>query len=51
MMLPKGVRWEGLRLYAEINVKGQLYPIQWTSREKPNEDGSLTLKPTLGIHS
>lgn len=51
MMLPKGLNWKGLRLNAEINVKGQLYPIQWASREKPNGDGSLTIKPTPHVSS
>lgn len=46
MMLPKGTSWKGLRLYAEINVKGQLYPVEWATRVEPNKDGSLTLKPT-----
>jgi hypothetical protein len=51
MMLPKGVGWKGLRLFAEINIKGKLYPVQWASREKPNGDGSLTLKPISTVHS
>lgn len=46
MMLPKGLDWKGLRLYAEINIKDQLFPIQWSCREKLNEDGSLTLSQT-----
>ncbi len=45
MVLPNDVSWKGLRLFAEINVKGQLYPIQWACREKLNGDGSLTLRP------
>ncbi|HYW35462.1 MAG TPA: hypothetical protein VE868_08655 [Balneolaceae bacterium] len=51
MMLPKGMDWKGLRLYAQINVKGQLYPIEWASREKPNADGSLTITPTPYVNS
>jgi len=46
MMLPRGMSWKGLRLYAEINVKGQLYPVEWATRVEPNKDGSLTLSPT-----
>jgi hypothetical protein len=51
MVLPKGMSWKGLRLYAGLNVKGQLYPIEWASRQKPNKDGSLTLKPTPYVAS
>jgi hypothetical protein len=47
--LPKGTRWKGLRLKAEIEVKGQRYPLRWASRQKLNEDGSLTLRPTNGL--
>jgi hypothetical protein len=49
MMLPKGVNWKGLRLYAEINIKDQLFPIQWACREKLNGDGSLSLMQTPGV--
>src|SRR5215813_13948345 len=43
--LPKGTKWKGLRLKAEIEVKGQLHPVRWACRQKLNEDGSLTLRP------
>lgn len=46
MMLPKNTNWKGLRLYAEINVKDQLYPVEWATQVDPNHDGSLTLSPT-----
>lgn len=49
MMLPKGMDWKGLRLYADIKVKGQLYRVEWASRRKKNKDGSLTLTPTPGV--
>jgi hypothetical protein len=49
MMLPKGMDWKGLRLYAEILVKGQLHPVEWACDEHLNADGSLTLKPTTYI--
>ena len=42
--LPKGTKWKGLRLKAEIEVKGQRYPVRWACRQKLNEDGSLTLQ-------
>ena len=47
LMLPKGTAWEGLRLAAEIEVKGQRYPVQWACRETCNPDGSLTLKKNV----
>jgi hypothetical protein len=47
--LPKGTKWKGLRLKAEIEVKGQRYPVRWACRQKLNEDGSLTLRSTNGL--
>jgi hypothetical protein len=47
--LPKGTKWKGLRLKAEIEVKGQRYPVRWACRQKLNEDGSLTLRTTTGL--
>ncbi|HYM76384.1 MAG TPA: twin-arginine translocation signal domain-containing protein [Candidatus Dormibacteraeota bacterium] len=47
--LPKGTKWKGLRLKAEIEVKGQRYPVRWACRQKLNEDGSLTLRQTVGL--
>jgi hypothetical protein len=41
--LPKGMRWEGLRLKAELEVKGVRYPVRWACHQKTNPDGSLTL--------
>lgn len=51
MRLPKGTDWRGLRLYAEINIKDQLYPVEWNTLKKPNEDDSLTLEPTPYVSS
>lgn len=47
--LPKGTNWKGLRLKAEIEVKGQRYPVRWACRQKLNDDGSLTLRTTVGL--
>jgi hypothetical protein len=47
--LPKGTKWKGLRLKADIEVKGQRYPVRWACRQKLNEDGSLTLRQTVGL--
>jgi hypothetical protein len=43
LMLPAGAQWEGLRLKAELEVKGVRYPVRWACRQKLNSDGSLTL--------
>jgi len=48
--LPKGTAWQGLRLKAEIEVKGQRYPVRWACHQKLNDDGSLTLRPTKGLN-
>jgi hypothetical protein len=46
-VLPQGTKFEGLKLRAEIEVKGMRYPVQWACRQKLNADGSLTLRPNL----
>ena len=46
--LPKGTKWEGLLLKAEIEVKGVLHPVRWACHQKTNPDGSLTLRRNLG---
>jgi hypothetical protein len=43
LMLPQGTDWSGLRLKAELEVKGVRYPMNWACRQKTNADGSLTL--------
>lgn len=45
MLLPKGVDWKGMRLKADLEVKGKTYPVQWSCDEKINDDGSITLQP------
>ena len=47
--LPKGTDWKGLKLKAEIEVKGQRYPVRWACRQGMNQDGTLTLRPTVGL--
>jgi hypothetical protein len=47
IVLPKGVDWKGLKLRAEIEVKGVRYPVRWACHQKLNADGSLTLRPNL----
>jgi len=43
-VMPKGTKWQGLRLKAEIEVKGMRYPVRWACHQKLNDDGSLTLR-------
>jgi hypothetical protein len=49
MMLPKGTDWRGLKLRAELEVKGIRHPVRWACHQKTNEDGSLTLRPRIGL--
>jgi hypothetical protein len=49
--LPKGIHWKGLRLKAELEIKGQRHPCRWACRQSLNADGSLTLHPTAGLGS
>lgn len=46
-ILPNGVDWKGLNVKAEIEVKDELYPVEWACHQKLNIDGSLTLNPNL----
>ena len=46
--LAKGTKWEGLKLKAEIDVKGVRIPIRWACHQKTNPDGSLTLRRNFG---
>jgi hypothetical protein len=45
--LPAGTEWRGLKLKAELEVKGVRHPLNWACRQKTNPDGSLTLRPNL----
>jgi len=46
-VLPSVIVWKGLKLRAEIEVKGMRYPVRWACHQKLNDDGSLTLRPNL----
>jgi hypothetical protein len=46
-VLPSITDWKGLKLRAEIEVKGMRYPVRWACHQKLNDDGSLTLRPNL----
>jgi len=47
--LPRGTDWKGLRLKAEIDVKGQRHAVRWACRQALQADGTLMLRPTPGI--
>jgi len=49
LVLPEGVDWKGLRLKAELEVKGLRHPVRWACRQRTNDDGTLTLAPTTGV--
>ena len=46
-VLPQGTKFAGLKLKAEVEVKGMRYPVRWACRQKLNDDGSLTLRSNL----
>jgi len=46
-VLPNATDWKGLKLRAEIEVKGMSYPVRWACHQRLNDDGSLTLRPNL----
>lgn len=48
-MLPRGTDWRGLRLKAELEVKGVRYPVTWACRQQLNPDGTLTLRSSTAI--
>ena len=46
-VLPKEIKFAGLKLRAGLQVKGMQYPVQWACRQKLNADDSLTLRSNL----
>jgi len=46
-VLPGTTDWKGLKLRAEVEVKGMRYLVRWACHQKLNDDGSLTLRPNL----
>jgi hypothetical protein len=51
LILPKGADWKGLKLKAELEVKGVSYPVLWACKQTLNPDGSLTLRYTRGMEN
>jgi len=47
---PKGLDWTSLRAVAELEVNGHRHPVRWACHEPVNDDGSLNLHPTNGLH-
>ncbi|HUV12803.1 MAG TPA: hypothetical protein VMY18_04110, partial [Acidobacteriota bacterium] len=46
-LLPRRTDWRGLKLKAELEVKGVRHPVTWACQQKTNPDGTLTLRPNL----
>jgi hypothetical protein len=46
-LLPKGTIMEGLRIYAEIEVKGIRRKVNWACHQKTEEDGALILRKNI----
>src|ERR1700751_2863539 len=42
-VLPNVIDWKGLKLRAEIEVKGMRYLVRWACHHKLNDDGFITL--------
>lgn len=49
IVLPLGVKWQDVRLAAEIEIKGTRYPVRWACAEKLNSDRTLSIRRTPGI--
>ena len=47
VMLPPGTAWKGLKVRADLEVRGVRHPVRWACRQAQNPDGSLTLRPNL----
>jgi hypothetical protein len=47
-MLPKGTKFEGLRLRAEIEVKGVRFPVRWACHQQLDDHGALILRNNRG---
>ena len=50
-VLPSGADWKGLKLRAELEVKGGRHPVRRACQQRLNDDGSLGLRPTAGLGS
>jgi hypothetical protein len=46
-MLPKDTKAEGLKLYAEIEVKGTRRKINWACHQKTEADGAMVIRRNI----
>jgi hypothetical protein len=46
-LLPKGTAIEGVKLYAEIEVKDRRYKVKWACHQKIENDGALIIRKNL----
>jgi hypothetical protein len=47
LMLPAGTDWKGLKLKAELEVKGVRHAVKWACRQQTDADGSLRLRQNV----
>lgn len=45
--LPRGTTLEGLRMYAQIEVKGVRHPVNWACHQKTEKDGALVVRRNI----
>jgi hypothetical protein len=46
-LLPKGTVVEGVKLYAEIEVKDKRYNVKWACHQKLENDGALVIRKNI----
>jgi len=46
-LLPKGTNVEGVKAYAEIEVKGKRYKVKWACHQKTEDDGALVIRKNI----
>ena len=46
-LLPKGTSVEGVKIYAEIEVKDRRYKVKWACHQKTENDGALVIRRNI----
>lgn len=46
-LLPKGTTVEGVKVYAEIEVKDRRYQVKWACHQKTENDGALVIRKNI----
>ena len=46
-LLPKGTVVDGVKLYAEIEVKDRRYKVKWACHQKTENDGGLVIRRNI----